>query len=162
MNITPKANAEDLAGVFGLLSFLADPVKCKARLEELQAAAGIADRQIEAASAAMTTATEYQAKALKAQEASMAVAQNADAAKAAAEAFKTDLDTRAAALALAEKAHTANVATLASKQADYDTALADLVAQKKELKSAQVQLKIDQDAIEANKELLAKLSAFKG
>lgn len=39
MNVTPKASALDVAGVVGLISFLADKKACADRLDELTAAA---------------------------------------------------------------------------------------------------------------------------
>lgn len=58
MNIHPKFSQSDLAGVVGLLAFLADPAACKARLEELTAEAEKAYAAQTAAQAAVNAEAE--------------------------------------------------------------------------------------------------------
>lgn len=161
MNITPKANPQDVAGVLRLLAFLADKDACAARLTELQAAAIDADAKAVAANtAAKAAASDIEdANAIKA-EADDAIGK-ARLEQTIASAAKTDIDSRTAALALAEKAHLDNVATLAKNQADYDKAIEVLVEKRKQIDLETAQLKIDQDAIAADKELLAAFKNMK-
>lgn len=131
MNITSATNPQDVSGVIGLLTFLADKEACAARLKELTdaasaatAAAAEAQKTVDSSKALIEEAAHATTKAAE-------IAYNVSVADSDIAARRTDLDTRTAAVELAEKASAARQEALDKRQHAVDLSLTDL-AQKQE------------------------------
>jgi len=99
MNIHPKFSQADLAGVVGLMAFLADKTACVTRLKELQTVADEADAAEAQAKSAQAEAAKAQESALKAQGEAFAQVAQANAQADALEKIKGDQAAQAAELA---------------------------------------------------------------
>lgn len=159
VNVTPKASALDVAGVVGLLAFLADKKACADRLEELQSLVVTADNATQALVEQQAKTQEYMERVAKQNEDAKALQVETRAAHAAVVARQEELDARIGKLAEAEK-----------KNVEYATELHNLHAKlgtyETDLQNREVAVFEAENAVEAQKkdleDRLNKLRAITG
>lgn len=134
MNIIPKVNPQDVAGVFALMAFLADKDASMKRLKELSDAVVAAEAEQQLAAETTQAADKDRAEVGKALDAARSDKLAAAALHDVTQVRAAEVDARTAELALAEKALVKRAADVDERQAELNKAHSDLVERARLLK----------------------------